>query len=266
MGLSFVFFCAGALVASLLRPVHATAQVWGPPSEKHTQGPASLDSVSLEPTATQLLRDIARHQKRIWAFPLRVGEHLPATLAVTSATAVLITLDPHVSPYFGKSRFDGYKQGLLSKKPMAVMIGAFPAITYATGLLRNDNHAKGTGLLAAEAAADTLVVSTALKAIMGRRFPGQIPKQGDFTRTWFQFTGPAHDPGSFPSSHAMSAFAVAAVYASRYKQRRWVPLVAYGLASLASISRIPDQTHFPSDVFAGAAAGYAIGHFVVLRD
>src|SRR5262249_25014054 len=138
-----------------------------------------------------------------------------------------------------------------------------PAVTYASGLLTHDSYSKATGALALQAAAHGFIVTTVVKAALGRRFPVQIPRGGDFGDTWFKFTGPAHDPGSFPSSHAASAFAVAAVYSARYKHRRWVPVAAYGLATLASFTRIPDQTHFPSDVFFGAAVGYAIGHFVV---
>ena len=148
---------------------------------------------------------------------------------------------------------------------MAATIAVFPVLTYVGGFLQKDEYAKGTSLLAAEAIADTLIVSTAIKGITGRVFPVQIPDQGDFHRTWFKYTGPPHDPGSFPSGHATSAFAVAAVYSSRYRRHRWVPFVAYGLASLVSLTRIPDQTHFPSDVFAGAAMGYAIGKFIVVK-
>jgi membrane-associated phospholipid phosphatase len=50
-----------------------------------------------------------------------------------------------------------------------------------------------------------------------------------------------------------------------FLRNRWVPWVAYGLAGLVGFSRVPLQAHFPSDVFAGAALGYAISHYVVLR-
>jgi membrane-associated phospholipid phosphatase len=34
---------------------------------------------------------------------------------------------------------------------------------------------------------------------------------------------------------------------------------------LIALSRLPDQAHFPSDIFMGAALGFSISHFVVLR-
>jgi membrane-associated phospholipid phosphatase len=58
---------------------------------------------------------------------------------------------------------------------------------------------------------------------------------------------------------------VATVFARRYRQHRWVPYVAYGLASVISFSRVTTGAHFPSDVFIGAALGYAIARFDVVR-
>jgi membrane-associated phospholipid phosphatase len=37
------------------------------------------------------------------------------------------------------------------------------------------------------------------------------------------------------------------------------------LAGLVGFSRVPLQSHFPSDVFAGAVLGYTISRYVVLR-
>src|SRR6184192_4438522 len=53
----------------------------------------------------------------------------------------------------------------------------------------------------------------------------------------------------FPSGHSIGAFSLATVFARRYREHRWVPWVAYGLAGLVSFSRITAQAHFPSDVF-----------------
>lgn len=71
--------------------------------------------------------------------------------------------------------------------------------------------------------------------------------------------------GSFPLGHTVAAFSVATVFAERYRALRWVPSVAYGLAGVVALSRLNVQAHFPSDIFLGAALGYSISHFVVLR-
>ena len=65
-------------------------------------------------------------------------------------------------------------------------------------------------------------------------------------------------PGSpsFPSGHAMSAFAVAGAVALLAPRLRW-PVLA--LAALIAFSRVYLGVHFWLDVLAGAALGMAIG-------
>jgi len=71
--------------------------------------------------------------------------------------------------------------------------------------------------------------------------------------------------GSFPSGHSIEAFAVATIIARRYRNHRWVPYAAYGLASVVGFSRLTLNVHFLSDVFMGGALGYSISRFTVLR-
>jgi membrane-associated phospholipid phosphatase len=59
---------------------------------------------------------------------------------------------------------------------------------------------------------------------------------------------------------------VATIVSGRYRKHRWLPYVAYGAATALSLSRLPTQAHFPSDIFIGAAMGYSIGRYVVLKD
>jgi membrane-associated phospholipid phosphatase len=63
----------------------------------------------------------------------------------------------------------------------------------------------------------------------------------------------------------MMAFSVAEVFAQRYRHHKWVPYVAYTLATAISFSRVTTGAHFSSDVFIGAATGFAISHFDVMR-
>jgi len=55
------------------------------------------------------------------------------------------------------------------------------------------------------------------------------------------------------------------VVARRYRHDRWVPYAAYGLAATVGLSRMTLSKHFPSDVFFGAALGYSVARFSVLR-
>jgi PAP2 superfamily protein len=227
----------------------------------------SMEAGERSISTKQLFPNILHDQKPIWLFPVHVfeGKHLKPTLALAAATATLIVLDPYDEPYFRNNPgFKTYKTGPLRGRNGTLGITMLPLAMYLGGLASKDQHAENTGLLAAEAIADTQIVSLVLKAVDGRLHPSDIPPGGNFRDTWFKYRGTWNNPGSFPSGHSTSAFAVAAVFSDRYRDHRWVPWVAYGLASVFSLSRIPDQAHFPSDVFAGAALGYAISHYVVL--
>jgi membrane-associated phospholipid phosphatase len=65
-------------------------------------------------------------------------------------------------------------------------------------------------------------------------------------------------PGSpsFPSGHAMSAFAVAAAIAVLAPRTRWL---VFGAAAVIGFSRVYLGVHYWIDVLAGAALGLAIG-------
>jgi membrane-associated phospholipid phosphatase len=71
--------------------------------------------------------------------------------------------------------------------------------------------------------------------------------------------------GSLPSGHTIAAFSIATIVARRYGNHRWVPYVSYGMAALVGFSRLTLSAHFVSDVFVGAALGYSVSRFAVLR-
>ncbi len=64
---------------------------------------------------------------------------------------------------------------------------------------------------------------------------------------------------SFPSGHTTTAFAVASVLAYGYRDKPWIGITSYSMATLVGISRIHDGKHWPTDVIAGAALGTFIG-------
>ena len=63
---------------------------------------------------------------------------------------------------------------------------------------------------------------------------------------------------AYPSGHAAAAFGVATIISLTYQQWRW-KVTAVIVATLISFSRIYLGHHFPSDVFAGAVLGLAVG-------
>lgn len=66
---------------------------------------------------------------------------------------------------------------------------------------------------------------------------------------------------SFPSGHSVAAF-VAATIMLAYFGWKW-GLASYMVAALIGISRIVLDVHYPSDVFAGATIGIALGVLVM---
>jgi len=219
--------------------------------------------ISLKRLPSNILHD----QKPIWLFPIQVakGKHLKPVVAVTLATAGLVALDPRVGGYFRNNpRYANWPNGFWSGLNTALAIAIPPATVYAVGVARKDSYPQGTSLLALEAVADSGLVGVVMKSVTGRLRPIDIAPHGDFTHTWFKYPS-GFGAGSFTSEHALAAFSVASVFASRYRRLRWVPWVAYGGAGVIALSRIPVQAHFPSDVFVGATLGYVIGRYVVLR-
>jgi membrane-associated phospholipid phosphatase len=215
-----------------------------------------------------LPRNFLQDQKDIWLFPVRLakGHDWLPTLAVTGVTAALIVADPHDTPYFRRTtRFEGFNDAF-SGSITAGEIAAVPAAFLIVGHFRHDSYAEKTALLAGEAYADSAIVDIVMKMATRRLRPSDIAPNGTFSDTFFHSHVSASGIStSFPSGHAAAAFAVATVFAHRYRQHRWVPFVAYGVASVISFSRVTTQSHFPSDVFLGAALGFTISEFAVLR-
>ncbi len=215
-----------------------------------------------------LPRNFLQDQKEIWLFPTQLAKGRPwlPVVGVVGATAILIAADPHDTPYFRRTgSFEGFND-VFSGRITGAEIALVPVAFLVGGYLRKDSYAEKTALLAGEAYANGAVMEIALKMTTRRLRPSDIPPGGNFSDTFFD----SHKPvlgynSSFPSGHTTAAFAVATVFAHRYRHHRWVPWVAYGAATAIGFSRVTLQSHFPSDVFLGAALGYSISKFVVLR-
>jgi membrane-associated phospholipid phosphatase len=260
---------ARLVLACLLGSAVAGAQATGEPQ---TGADRSTASQTAEPETVispkQFVVNTLHDQKPIWTYPFKVvrGQHWKPILGVALGTAALIALDPTIErPIHDRPGFSTYKTGPLRGRNTTMAITLTPVVFYVTGLANHSAHARNTGLLAAEGVIDTQLVSFITKHAIGRLMPSEIPPHGDLHDTWFKYKGSFTNGGSFPSGHTASAFAVATVVSSRYRTHRWVPWVAYGAATFLSLTRLPDQAHFPSDIFLGAAMGYGIGHFIVSR-
>ncbi len=237
----------------------------GSTAHTRTRAEAPQRQVSWKLFAPNILHD----QKRICLFPegLAQGKHWIPTAGFVLATAGLMALDAHEDPYFRRTQtFNQFNRVLSFNNTIAAMT-LLPLSAYAVGLARRDSYTQQTVQLAAEAVLDAEIPALVTRDVSRRLPPRSIPRNGDFSDTWFRRNkGPFYlGPGGFPSGHTVAAFSIATVFAERYRRHRWVPWVAYGLAGLVGFSRVTMQAHFPSDVFAGAVLGYTVSHYVALR-
>jgi membrane-associated phospholipid phosphatase len=231
---------------------------------KHRNDPGSDREVSWR----SLPKDFLYDQKGIWLFPTQLakGKHWLPTLAIVGGTAGLLVADSHVMPYFQSHarNLDDLNDVFATPITTAEVI-AVPVSLLVAGYARHDRYQVNTALLAGEAYADSAVVDLAMKAVSRRKRPSDVAPGTPFNDTFFSGGVSPFKGSSFPSGHAAGVFSVATVVACRYQHHRWVPLLAYGFATVISFSRVTTSSHFPSDVFLGAALGYTIARYQVLR-
>ena len=98
----------------------------------------------------------------------------------------------------------------------------------------------------------------ALKHLLGR------PRPDTALAATMSLLGPSwtHDVDSFPSGHATSVFAVAAVFGAYYPRLR-VPL--YALAAAIALGRVYLERHYVSDIVGGATIGVAVALWLCRR-
>jgi hypothetical protein len=201
-----------------------------------------------------LLKDFAYDQKAIWTSPahlrlvdadwfLPLGVVAGGMLATDTETSKHLSNSPNRIKY-GKD---------LSNYGLASMVAAGGGL-YLWGHITHDDHKREAGLLAGEAAVNSLTATYALKYALGRERPLQDNYQGDFWK----------GGDSFPSEHAAAAWSIASVIAHEYPSP-YVKLLAYGLAAAVSASRVDAKQHFPSDVLIGSAIGWFVGEEVYRR-
>jgi hypothetical protein len=130
------------------------------------------------------------------------------------------------------------------------MAGASAGV-FLLGYMTHDDHKRETGRLAAEAAIDSFAVDYSLQYTLGRERPLTNDYRGNF---W-------QGGNSFPSDHSAVAWSIASVFAHEYPGPL-TEIMAYGMASAVSLSRLTAKQHFPSDVLIGSALGWLVGREV----
>jgi hypothetical protein len=193
-------------------------------------------------------------QKQIWTSPVRLRFADADWLVPTSGFAAgLFSTDSQFSAHLSHNPQTLSHYKTYSDVGVAALIGGAGAM-WLLSYPSHREHWRETGFLAGEAAINSFVAVEALKYTLRRERPFQGDGSGPF------FSGGT----SFPSEHAAAAWAVAGVIAHEYPGP--IPkILAYGLASFVSYSRVRSRQHFPSDVFIGGMMGQMIAQDIYSR-
>jgi membrane-associated phospholipid phosphatase len=208
----------------------------------------------------RFFKNLLDDQRAIWTSPFHLhGTDARWLAPLGLSTAALVATDGRTSRELVEHGDNLERLRIsrgLSRLGSLYATGAAAGILYLSGRATHDDRLRETGLLAAEALVNSMIVVSALKTATQRERPPEDHSDGRF------FVGGS----SFPSGHAISAWSLATVIAEEYGHHRPVVQVgAYGLAAAVSISRYTGRNHFLSDVLVGSAMGYGIGHYVYHR-
>ncbi|NCA84259.1 MAG: phosphatase PAP2 family protein [Clostridia bacterium] len=181
--------------------------------------------------------------------------------AFTGVTLVLFTQDEAIRDFYLRNHtatqdnISKYVLDPMGKWYLAGLLGGM----YLYGVAANDGHTETAALLTGKAVLLTGGYTLLLKGVFQRERPDATDPADPFN--WY---GPLGDwrNNSFPSGHSSAAFAAATVLSAYYHEQCWVGITAFSLATLVALSRTYDDRHWASDIFAGAALGYAVGRLV----
>jgi membrane-associated phospholipid phosphatase len=214
------------------------------------QTPAATDAPqpvqSKEPgIVSGLASNFLSDQKHMWTAPWHItAADVKWLVPVGAAAGTLFIFDHRIS--------DAAKADTGLRTPSNIVSNAGQVAPFAVpgamllfGALKHDGHASEAGRLSAEAEVDAEVIMQVLKFATNRTRPN------------------LSDNRSFPSGHAMSAFALAAVMSREYHDKPLIRFGSYGFATAVGLARVGGLNHFPSDVLVGAVLGELIGEYVV---
>src|SRR6266481_3337649 len=233
-----------------------------PVSEK--DGPSSKTVVSAEANAvrktsqetqTGLVGRFIGDQREIWTSPARLRfSDTEWLVPLSGVTAGLFVTDRDFSKHLSQNPTTISHYKTLSNAGVGALVGGAGGM-WMLGHVSHNEHWSETGFLAGEAALNSLVAVESFKYSLRR----ERPYQGNGSGSFFQSGGT-----SFPSEHAAAAWSVAGVIAHEYPGP-FTKIMAYGLASLVSVSRVKARQHFPSDVVVGSVIGNLVAQDIYSR-
>jgi membrane-associated phospholipid phosphatase len=181
--------------------------------------------------------------------------------AATGITLITYSQDDVIRDYFQRNQTeakDKISQYFLDPLGTYYLVGMLGGM-YVYGLLAKDQKTETAALLTSKA----VILTGAYTFLFKNLFQRQRPDQADPANPNY-WGGPfdGFHNNSFPSGHTSVVFATATVLSAYYKDKIWVGITSFSLASLVALSRGYDDRHWASDAVAGAFLGYAIGRLV----
>ncbi len=200
-----------------------------------------------------LPRNLWHDQKGIVSGPLHINKDNAKLWALFGVgTAALLATDKSVSTRLPNEGSAKNASKWASRIGANFSIYPLTTIFYFYGKADNNPRARDAARLGIEALADAEIVVNGLKFITQRGRP--VSK--DASIAFFK------GGDAFPSGHSIQAWALARVVSREFSDNKFVPLLAYGLATTVAVSRVAGRRHSPSDAFVGASMGYFIGDYV----
>jgi membrane-associated phospholipid phosphatase len=197
-----------------------------------------------------LIRHMAEDQKQFWINGTTHWDRDKAKqfLPFVGFTSALVASDSWMSKQVPSNWAN--RSHTFSNYATLSLVGA-GGMGFLLGKVEHNDHLQEAGLLSGEAAINSTAIAYAFKGVTRR----DRPYEGNGNGSFFQ------GGGSFPSEHSAVAWSIAGVAAHEYPGTM-TKLLAYGLASAVTITRVTGKDHFPSDALVGSALGWYMGRQV----
>src|SRR6185369_580021 len=183
------------------------------------------------------------------------------TLAALAVTGASYAYDQEILAAFHRNREDATYDALLEPGRRLEKLGLIgtTAPCYAAGLgigyiLRNEPLTQISSELL-----ESHLITGVLRQVMERAVGRTRPDDGKGPRN-YEF----NDGDSFPSGHASVVFEVATV-ASHHTRSNVLRALYYALATSLALERADSNSHWPSDIVAGAIIGTVVSRAIVRR-
>jgi len=222
-------------------------------SDKKAENPPEPESHGTRLRWQDIPKNVLHDEVAIFTSPFHInGDNAKYWLTFGGATAALIATDQSFSNHLPQQTRLTKPSSWASRAGADYVIYPLWATFYFVGKAGDNPRARDTGRIGIEALIDADITANVLKLATQRPRPEIKGESVAF------FKG----GDSFPSGHAIKSWALARVAAREFPDTKFVPILAYGLATGVSVARVGGRRHSPSDALAGAAMGFFIGDFV----